>query len=154
MPQVYSDLKSTVKLSLANRNIIEHVNERESVPGLGCDPIKLSRILEEILLDFNQLTPVSAAVGALITFEGAPNLSRAVKWKDEPPESPLRQYFEKAKSYLLTLQKIESQAENRQFLNPEDDPDEANDEEPTSNLIGKLHAYEDVLAVLNKIFGS
>lgn len=128
------------------------MNERESGPGLGDDPAKLDRVLDEISQNYTGLTPISAAVSALISFEAAPCLKKSARWENEPPGSPLWQYFQEAKGYFFTLNKIKSQAENRQFSNPEDSPGEAYNEDSISSRIGSLRAYEDVLAVLNEIY--
>lgn len=127
------------------------MGERESGLGIGRDPVKLILILDEIKLDFIQLKPISAAIGALIAFEATPNLCRAVRWRKEPADSPLRQYFEEAKSYLVALNKMQQHMEGHDL--PEQPDNDADDENSvtTYNLKGILHACEDVLTILDRI---
>lgn len=130
------------------------MSERENGIGLGDNPLKLNLVLEEISLNLANLSPICAAVDVLLALEAAPSLRRSVKWKNEPPQEPHWQYFLEAKSYFFTLTKIKKQAENGEITEPYNDSDIADEEESRPSLLGKLHAYEDVLVVLDKLLSA
>lgn len=119
----------------------------------GCqpysEPLEISRVLDEIALDFGACTPLEAAAGALMSIEAIPRYRAAsMMGKNKPPEDPLHRQYEAAKSYLTTLDSLQQKIENGTLLASltESNPDEDQNDPATT---GKLRAYEDLQKILS-----